>query len=170
MDLTAAMAKASINRGKPNTVLILGNGTVASRIAKQLTAACIPTLIAPTSSTIPSPSNNDNSNHNIVPLEWINQNTWHIPFDQTGTYPGNRSQPTPGGIRSVYLSSPLDVVDPSGLVMSFVDFARSRGARRFVLQSASAIEAGEPAMGKVHAYLRELGTVSFPRCHRIGLG
>lgn len=39
----------------------------------------------------------------------------------------------------------------------FVDFARERGVRRFILQSASAIEAGGPAMGKVHSYLEELG-------------
>jgi hypothetical protein len=39
----------------------------------------------------------------------------------------------------------------------FVDFARERGAQRFVLQSASSIEEGGPAMGKVHSYLKKLG-------------
>lgn len=42
-------------------------------------------------------------------------------------------------------------------MIELIDYARSRDATRFVLQSASSIEAGGPTMGKVHAYLRELG-------------
>lgn len=50
-------------------------------------------------------------------------------------------------------------MDPAGLMMDFVDYARKEhGVTRFVLQSGSCIEAGGPVMGKVHGYLRELGS------------
>ncbi|KAK3949283.1 hypothetical protein QBC32DRAFT_40432 [Pseudoneurospora amorphoporcata] len=46
----------------------------------------------------------------------------------------------------------------ASLLMQFIDYARLKhGTRRFVLQSASAMEPGGFAMGRVHAHLRELG-------------
>ncbi|EAA34517.1 hypothetical protein GE21DRAFT_134 [Neurospora crassa] len=46
----------------------------------------------------------------------------------------------------------------ASLLMQFVDYARLKhGTRRFVLQSASAMEPGGFSLGRVHAYLRELG-------------
>ncbi|KAM7206590.1 hypothetical protein V8F33_000233 [Rhypophila sp. PSN 637] len=78
-------------------------------------------------------------------------------------------------IQSVYLIAPPGVMDAAGVMMDFVDFARrlpapgfedstegegrdGGGVKRFVLQSASCIEPGGPAMGKVHGYFRELGS------------
>ena len=46
----------------------------------------------------------------------------------------------------------------ASLLMQFIDYARLKhGTRRFVLQSASAMEPGGFALGRVHAHLRELG-------------
>lgn len=46
----------------------------------------------------------------------------------------------------------------ASLLMQFIDYARQKhGTRRFVLQSASAMEPGGFALGRVHAHLRELG-------------
>lgn len=69
-------------------------------------------------------------------------------------------------IHSAYLIAPPGVLDAASVMMDFVDFARSEdaeegaggGIKRFVLQSASCIEPGGPAMGKVHGYFRELGS------------
>jgi len=136
-------------------ILVLGGtGTVGSRIARQLAAASIPALIASRSGNDPSPAHNHLARG--VPFDWENRDTWSNPFQQAASDAGEGSGD--GAIKSVYLVAPPISVDIASVMMDFVDFARERGARRFVLQSASAIEAGGPAMGKVHAYLRELGT------------
>jgi len=57
------------------------------------------------------------------------------------------------GVSSVYLVAP-----PSGDAAAMIDFIRlavDRGARRFVLLSASLLPAGGPGAGQVHAWLRD---------------
>ena len=39
---------------------------------------------------------------------------------------------------------------------SFVDYAIAKGVKRFVLLSASSIECGGPAHGKIHEYISSL--------------
>lgn len=131
----------------PPILVLGGTGTVGSRIARLLSSSSTPALIASRSGDSPSPS----SSARGVPFDWDNRETWPTPFEEA------REQ---GGIKAVYLVAPPPATHDTmaTVMMDFVDFARERGARRFVLQSASAIEAGGPAMGKVHAYLRELGT------------
>lgn len=138
----------------PPILVLGGTGTVGSRIARLLSASSIPALIASRSGGGDSPNNNSTRG---VPFDWDNRETWPNPFEEARTAGGG------GGIKSVYLVAPPPPTTATHdtmatVMMDFVDFARERGARRFVLQSASAIEAGGPAMGKVHAYLRELGT------------
>ncbi|KAK4449361.1 hypothetical protein QBC34DRAFT_405744 [Podospora aff. communis PSN243] len=116
-------------------LLILGGtGTVGSRIVQQLASSSIPALVASRSG----------SGKNGVIFDWLDRETWNNPYDK-------------GDVRAVYLIAP-PMMDAASVMMDFVDFARGKGTKRFVLQSASAIEPGGPAMGKVHAYLRELGT------------
>lgn len=132
----------------PPILVLGGTGTVGSRIARLLSSSSTPALIASRSGDSPSPPS---SSARGVPFDWDNRETWPTPFEEA------REK---GGIKSVYLVAPPPATHDTmaTVMMDFVDFARERGARRFVLQSASAIEAGGPAMGKVHAYLRELGT------------
>ncbi|KAK4205228.1 hypothetical protein QBC40DRAFT_323156 [Triangularia verruculosa] len=145
-------------------VLVLGGtGTVGSRIASQLAAQGIPTLIA---SRNPPPSSASTSHH--FTFDWDKPSTWEPIFlsqtsttegtdtDQKEPQPPSKPQPAPQPIKSVYLIAPPSLTG-DGPMIDFVDFARARGVRRFILQSASLIEAGGPLMGKVHAYLRELG-------------
>jgi festuclavine dehydrogenase len=116
-------------------LLILGGtGTVGSRIVQQLASSSIPALVASRSG----------SGKNGVIFDWHDRKTWNNPYEK-------------GGVRAVYLIAP-PMIDAASVMMDFVDFAREKGTKRFVLQSASSIEPGGPAMGKVHAYLRELGT------------
>ncbi len=56
------------------------------------------------------------------------------------------------GVRAVYLIAP-PADDMLGAMRPFLDQALAAGVERFVLQSASLIEAGGPMMGAVHAHL-----------------
>ena len=78
-------------------------------------------------------------------FDWLDDTTWEAPFQQTS-----------GQISAVYLVSP-PVTDPLPPMSRFIDFARARGVRRFVLLTASAIPRGGIGMGKVHDYLASLG-------------
>ncbi|GAB1310847.1 hypothetical protein MFIFM68171_01057 [Madurella fahalii] len=121
-----------------STILILGGtGKVGSRIAHQLSSRQIPILVA---------SRRGTSDHGVpVVFDWHDRETWEKPFTAATA-----------SISAIYLIAPPSM-DADKVMNEFIDFARERGVRRFVLQSASSVEAGGPAMGKVHAYLRELG-------------
>ncbi|KAK0748258.1 hypothetical protein B0T21DRAFT_380135 [Apiosordaria backusii] len=141
-------------------ILVLGGtGTVGSRIVSQLASQGIPTIIAsrnPPSSSSPSHVN----------FDWDDPYTWEPIFiSKSSSSEGttteqdqqpSRPQPTPQPIRSIYLIAPPTLTGDRPMI-EFIDFARARGVHRFILQSASSVEAGGPLMGKVHAYLRELG-------------
>lgn len=139
----------------PPILVLGGTGTVGSRIARLLSSSSIPALIASRSGVDTPTTTAPSSSARGVPFDWSNRSTWPNPFEEARTAGG-------GGIKSVYIVAPAPMMvsgdTMASVMMDFVDFARERGARRFVLQSASAIEAGGPAVGKVHAYLRELGT------------
>lgn len=57
------------------------------------------------------------------------------------------------GVDAVYIVAPTNTSDHGAIVPPLLDIARSSGVRRFVLLSASSLEAGGPMMGQVHAYL-----------------
>ncbi|KAK0733928.1 hypothetical protein B0T26DRAFT_670273 [Lasiosphaeria miniovina] len=124
---------------KPPILVIGGTGTVGSRLVQHLSSRCYPVIAASRSR-----SQTDGHDHGIV-FDWHDHSTWSNPFRAAA-----------GPLRAVYIvASP--VVDSAPIMMEFIDFARDKGVRRFVLQSSSATESGGPAVGKVHAYLRELG-------------
>ena len=58
------------------------------------------------------------------------------------------------GIGAVYLVAPPGAVDPLSAMLPFLEQALQSGVTRFVLLSASSLEAGGPMMGQVHAWLR----------------
>ena len=57
------------------------------------------------------------------------------------------------GIGAVYLVAPPGVVDPLPVMLPFLQQALRSGVTRFVLLSASSLEAGGSMMGQVHAWL-----------------
>lgn len=59
------------------------------------------------------------------------------------------------GVGSIYLIAPLGAPDPLQAMQPFIETAIDRGVGRFVLLSSSLLEEGGPAMGMVHAFLRQ---------------
>jgi festuclavine dehydrogenase len=128
---------------KSQILVIGGTGTVGSRIVNQLAAASIPAIVASRSGEAP-----ENEYLTGVKFDWFDKTTHDAPFEAAG-------EP---GIRAVYIIAP-PVIDSAPLMKAFINHALEKGTRRFVLQSATPIEAGSDAfgMGQVHSYLRDLG-------------
>lgn len=63
--------------------------------------------------------------------------------------------PALAGTDRVYLVAPVAVVEPESLVDPFLRAADAAGVRRVVLLSSSAIEAGEPGLGRLHELVRD---------------
>jgi ergot alkaloid biosynthesis protein len=74
-----------------------------------------------------------------VSFDWTDATTWSAALDE---------------VRAVYLVAPPGAWDSAEAMISFVETAIELGVERFVLLSGSPIEAGGPAMGQVHAWLR----------------
>ncbi|KAK2047274.1 family ergot alkaloid biosynthesis protein [Colletotrichum somersetense] len=124
-------------------LLIGGTGKIGSQIAKLLAATSIPTYQASRSGT----STTEPSAKNIKPIafDWEDEKTWAAALDV--------------GATSVFLVAPpiLDMLPP---MQSFIDKARNEGrTKRFVLLSSSSLEPDiiGLAMGRPHAYLKQLG-------------
>jgi nucleoside-diphosphate-sugar epimerase len=121
------------------TILITGGrGKTSSQLANLLAQAEISFIHA---SHTPSVIN---ENGQQCHFDWLDQTTWA------------NSIPQNSDVHAVYLVGPplLDTVAP---MKSFIEFAKARGVRRFVLLSASVVPMGGPAMGQVHAFLATLG-------------
>jgi ergot alkaloid biosynthesis protein len=73
-------------------------------------------------------------------FDWTDRSTWDGALND---------------VRTVYLVAPMAADDPASLMIDFVETATSLGTVRFVLLSASVLEAGGPAMGQVHQRLSE---------------
>jgi len=58
------------------------------------------------------------------------------------------------GIDAVYLLAPPGTLDPLSVMLPFLEQALQSGVTRFVLLSASSLEAGGPMMGQVHGWLQ----------------
>ncbi|PGG98245.1 hypothetical protein GX51_06893 [Blastomyces parvus] len=143
------------------TILLLGGrGKTTSRLASILSTSAPEVRFLVASRTISS-----SSPYKQVRFDWLDESTWAQPFDAVASTgngnstavaaddPGFHSSSSP--ITAVYIVGPpiLDMVPP---MKKFIDFARGRGARRFVLLSSSALERGGFAMGQVHDYLAGL--------------
>jgi ergot alkaloid biosynthesis protein len=73
-----------------------------------------------------------------VHFDWSDRTTWDAALDETS---------------SIYLVAPMGTSDAVPLMIEFIETAVSRGVVRFVLLSASSLDAGGPAMGQVHQWL-----------------
>jgi ergot alkaloid biosynthesis protein len=78
-----------------------------------------------------------------VLFDWTDRGTWDGALHDVG---------------AVYLVAPMAADDPGPLMIDFVERALALGADRFVLLSASVLEAGGPVMGQVHQWLSQSGT------------
>ncbi|KAI9372974.1 Festuclavine dehydrogenase [Aspergillus egyptiacus] len=129
------------------TILVLGGrGKTASHLASLLAAADVPFLLATSSPSHKSP-------YSLTHFNWLDEATYESPFIQTRS---TALDP----ISAVYLVAPpiQDVAPP---MLKFIDLARARGVKRFVLLSASNVGKGGHSMGQAHAYLDSLGDVEY---------
>ncbi|KAK0189538.1 hypothetical protein F5146DRAFT_1138937 [Armillaria mellea] len=106
----------------------------ATRIARLLQDANQPVLLTSRKGVVPEPFKG-------VKFDWLDPST----FESVFTADPN--------IDRVYLVTPAGSTDPLPHVKPFIDLAVQKGVKRFVLLSASALEPGQPPMGKVHEYL-----------------
>ncbi|KGO43771.1 Ergot alkaloid biosynthesis protein [Penicillium expansum] len=128
------------------TLLLGGRGKTSRRIASLLHAANAPFLVASRSVDLNYP-------HKQVHFDWLDEKSYETPFSHVAA---DGMQP----ISTVYLVPP-PVFDLAPPMLRFIDFARPRGVRRFVLLSASTIDLGGPAMGQMHEYLAKLLDIEY---------
>lgn len=120
-----------------------GTGKVGRRLTTLLAKTSVPTFQA--SRTGETTTEPDASNVKAVAFDWNDETTWTTALA--------KSQP-----QSVYLVAPpfLDMLPP---MRKFIDLARSKAVKRFILLSGSPLHPDENgiAIGRVHAYLKKLG-------------
>ncbi|XXH05973.1 hypothetical protein Hte_012417 [Hypoxylon texense] len=125
----------------PGAVLLTGGtGKVGSRVAPLLRAAGVPTLVASRSGGAAAAAGQTG----VVQFDWDDRATWEPVFADHGS------------VRAVLLVE-QGAPDQPQKMKALVDLARAKGAKRFVLLSASSIEEDGLLMGKTHRYLHELG-------------
>lgn len=117
-----------------NQILITGGtGTTGSRIAKKLIERGYKPRIAsrkkPLDTTI-----------DYVYFDWYDKTTHNLALKN---------------ISKLYLVAPIGVMDPSPIVLPFIDLALKKGVKRIVLLSSSLIDEGGPVFGKIHQTVRE---------------
>ncbi|KAL8645027.1 MAG: hypothetical protein Q9210_006943 [Variospora velana] len=117
-----------------------GTGKTSLRIARLLSSAKIPYILASRSNTAPSTFHDAQT----CRFDWNDSSTWANPWSVASD------------IKAVWLVAP-GFLAPIKVLKPFVGMAREKGCQRFVLLSASAVECGEGMTGEVHAYLKELG-------------
>ena len=124
------------------TILVTGSlGKTSSRLAAVLQSGGYSFLIASRSGKAGS--------YPAVRFDWTDKSTWDLPFSSS------EAQNNP--ITAAYLVSP-PVAEPFQYEQAFIDFARTKGVKRFVFLSASPVDDTNTSYGKVHAYLKRLGT------------
>jgi len=132
---------ASLNPGSPESTMTIlvtgGTGKIGSKLAHLLDSAKVPFVLASRSGSAPVPFEG-------VKFDWFDESTYRNAFDAHAD------------IDKVFLIPPA-LIDPTPIAKSFIDFAISKGVKRFVLISISTVEKGGDGNGKVHEYLVESG-------------
>lgn len=113
-----------------------GRGKTSSRLSTLLHEASIPFVVA-------SRSNDTSSPYKQVRFDWSDETTWGTTLESTQ-------------IRAVYLV-PMPSENMVKDVNGFIDLARARGVKRFVLVSSSGQERGSGLHGLVHDHLATIG-------------
>ena len=116
------------------TILVTGaTGRVGRCLIKRLHTAKQPILVATRSGAFEEP-------HKAVKFDWFDEKTFGAPFDANTD------------IDKVFLIQPA-VSDALAYVKPFVELAITKGVKRFIYVSSSALEQGDMVNGKVHEYL-----------------
>ena len=116
----------------PRDILVTGaRGKTGRRLAACLARAGLPTRLG--SRTADRPGE--------ILFDWTRPETFDSAFQ---------------GVRAIYLIAPTDRTDHAAVMPPAIDVALKAGVMRFVLLSASSLEAGGPMMGGVHAVLRAI--------------
>ncbi|MEU1212013.1 NAD(P)H-binding protein [Streptomyces sp. NPDC005790] len=115
------------------TLVIGATGTTGSRVARQLAEQGHPVVLA---SRTPGPP----AGARAVRFDWYDPGT-HAPALR--------------GVDRVSLVPPVGDAEPEAVMRPFLERARAAGVRRAVLLSSSAVPAGGPGVGRVHALLAE---------------
>jgi festuclavine dehydrogenase len=113
-----------------------GRGKTSSRLSALLHEAKIPFVVASRSKDASSP-------YQQTYFDWSSEKTYE-PLLQSTSFKAAYLVPPPTG----------DLVER---MKAFIDLARSYQVKRFVLLSASVLEAGGPGQGQIHQYLLTLG-------------
>ncbi|YCA42034.1 ergot alkaloid biosynthesis protein [Bacillus sp. JZ8] len=117
-----------------NRILITGGtGTTGIRIAKKLRERGYNPRIA----SRKKPSVIEGKH---VYFDWYDETTHHLALEN---------------IDKVYLVAPVGVMNPSSVVLPFVDSALKKGVQRIVLLSSSLIDEDGPVFGKIHQAIKE---------------
>ena len=119
------------------TILLTGGyGKTSSRLATLLKQDGFPVLVASRSGSVPDGIES-------CRFDWFDESTYSNPFKAASD------------ISALYIVAPraLDMLTPT---KGFIDHALKKGVKRFVLLSASSIECGDPAHGKIHEYIKSL--------------
>ncbi len=115
----------------PDIILVTGGtGTTGRRVSAQLAARGLHYRTA---------TRNPKAEHDIR-FDWTDEASWAAALE---------------GVASLYLVAPSGVSEPLPVMIPFMELAIRTGVKRFVLLSASSLEAGGPMMGAVHAWLRD---------------
>jgi ergot alkaloid biosynthesis protein len=108
-----------------------GRGKTGRRLVAALREEGFPYIVA---------SREPSAIEGSVYFDWTKRSTWDAALD---------------GLGSVYLVAPPLVAEAAGTMIDFAALAMERGAKRFVLLSASLLPLGGPAQGQVHLWLKE---------------
>jgi uncharacterized protein YbjT (DUF2867 family) len=120
------------------TILVIGaTGKTGKPLAKLLHDANYPLLLTSRSGVFAEP-------YRGVKFDWHDKTTHENPF--------NADQ----NIDRVYMIG-AEALDMTSFMGPFIDYAVTKGVKRFVLLSATTTPKGSPAMGGVHQYLEGCG-------------
>lgn len=115
----------------PDIILVTGGtGTTGRRVSAQLAARGLRYRVA---------TRHPKTEHDVR-FDWTDDAGWAAALDN---------------VSSLYLVAPSGVAEPLPVMIPFMELAIRSGVKRFVLLSASSLDAGGPMMGMVHAWLRD---------------
>ena len=116
----------------PREILVTGaRGKTGRRLAACLARADLPARLGSRAADRPGE----------VRFDWTRPETFEAAFQ---------------GVGAAYLVAPTDRTDHAAVMVPAIEAALGAGVTRFVLLSASSLEAGDPMMGGVHAVLRDI--------------
>ena len=121
---------------------VLFTGRTGSRLVQQLLGRSHPVLAASRKAR--------SQDFPTVKFDWSDAST----YDAPSAHPAGHKSP----ISAIYLCAPDgDLGGIQERTICFIDLAKQKGVRRFVLLSSSPVEAGGPVVGDIHVYLRDSG-------------